>query len=130
MDQTLEVSNQWGGRIVYCVRHMEAHRRHIFGTLTETPSDKPCPDCRAERQHAEAPAVMRAALLSPNFSHTRVHSLMRGSVCCYHREPGSPTGVKLACALDESRFDALYAELRAAGAIGGGASPLSPTEGR
>jgi hypothetical protein len=128
---TIKLTSHYGGSITYCAAHIEAHRPNLVGRITEEPGTAPCPDCVAARHRDEAPDVMRAALQSPEFAHTRAgNRLMRDTVLCYHRDPVSPTGVRLACALDAGRFDVVYRELLAAGKITSTRSPLSPTEGR
>jgi hypothetical protein len=98
--------------------------------LVATPSDAPCTACvqRAEGAVREAAAAeaMRAALLSPDLSHTRQIGTL---VHAYRRDDTSPTGVYHTATCTAAWFDALAAELR--GRVHAGSlSPLSPTEGR
>ena len=63
-----------------------------------------------------------AAVTNPNFSHARQGTgCWRGVVYVYHRDPESPTGVKLALGGDSSVVDPIIREHRRT-------SALSPTE--
>jgi hypothetical protein len=73
---------------------------------------------------------MRAALLAPDFSHTRQRDWFGGQVYAYRYAPQSPTGVMIAAVLPVREFDALLATMRAAGTVPVGGSPLSPCEAR
>ncbi len=67
-------------------------------------------------------AAIRAAIESPLFSHARAGDcIYTGCVLIYHREPDSPSGVKLACVGDAEMVDPLVREIR-------NTSALSPTE--
>jgi len=64
---------------------------------------------------------LRAALTSSKFSHARSRNFCGWVTHIYHRDPESPTGVRLACGGDAKIVDPLIRELRKT-------SPLSPTE--
>lgn len=62
------------------------------------------------------------AIMDPAFSHTRAGTgCWRDVRWIYHRDPTSPSGVKLACAGDADVVEPLLRSLR-------NTSPLSPTE--
>jgi hypothetical protein len=65
---------------------------------------------------------VRAAIESPDFSHSRAgDGCWRDVRWIYHRDPTSPSGVRLAAAGDASEVEPLLRQLR-------DTSPLSPTE--
>lgn len=83
-------------------------------------------ECKRCPIDAEMRDKMRAALLSPDLSHTRYRN---GSVYAYRFDASSPTGVLVAAGCPETIYRSLEAELR--GRVHGGSlSPLSPTERR
>ena len=120
-------TNKFGARVVSCDAHEAESLRHVYGDPVKSgETDQECPKCRSRREWDEAPAHMRAALMSPRLSHTRYRY---GSVYAYHRDPTSPSGVMLASGLDPERYEKLIAEMRESGTYTGHAAPLSPTEG-
>ena len=67
-------------------------------------------------------AQIRAAIESPLFHHARAgYGFYLDDVLIYHRAPGSPTGVRLACVGNASIVDPLIRTIR-------NTSALSPTE--
>lgn len=126
----IRLTNQYGGSLVTCAQHDRERRQHIHGVLVASTTADPCPTCETARQHNEAPATMRAALLHPAMSHTRFRPFgASGSVYAYHYDATSPSGFMLAAGLDLERYETIEAELR--GQVGSGKlSPLSPTEQR
>jgi hypothetical protein len=129
----IRLNNSFGASVERCPKHIDATREHILGITSEYKinATRECEDCRTERMRREAPAMMRAILLSGRLSHTRFRSWCRvGIVYAYVRDNNSPTGVVLAATLEESEYNKLVAELKAEGkANNGSMSPLSPTEG-
>jgi hypothetical protein len=80
---------------------------------------------------AEQKAEMRAALTSPDFSHTRCHSVNPDSVSAYRYDSESPSGFMLITSLRKELYAELEAEMVAGGVKRhGGFAPLSPTERR
>lgn len=68
-------------------------------------------------------AEIRAAITDSRFSHARNRSWCGAEITwIYHRDPASPTGVKLASGGEASVVEPMMRELRKGG-------PLSPTEG-
>ena len=64
-----------------------------------------------------------AAVTSPKFSHTRYRRFACADlVYVYHRDPTSPSGVKLAVMSDQDVVESILSQHRKA-------MPLSPTEG-
>ncbi len=123
----VNLTNQWGGTVQRCAAHLPAARKYLYGDVVESQVQGLCTDCETERRHAELPSVVRDLLLSGTVSHTRFRY---NAIHVYVRDHSSPTGVKLGASIDEPRFDQVFNELRAAGKISSGLSPLSPTEGR
>jgi hypothetical protein len=123
------LTNEWGARLVTCERHEAARTKYLGGDKQRTETPDECPDCRTERLRAELPLRVREALLSPDLSHTRARNVCGATVCVYHYDRKSPTGVMLAVMCDEEMYDAIAAELRGQ-AYAGALSPLSPTEAR
>lgn len=134
MNAAQEFRNAWGGHVVSCSEHEAELRVALLGELSATPTNLPCWKCDEQKKKAEyqsaIPGLIRAALLSPKFSHTRFRSWCNvGIVYVYHRDETSPSGVRLAEGAEEPVFEAVYDELYSAGMIRSSAAPLSPTEG-
>lgn len=126
--QTIALENEYGARIVYCARHVHPHRQHLYGSkVTETLCNDPCPDCTQEAKIAAIPQQLRDALTSANVSHTRFRY---SQVHVYRFDASSPSGFMLEVSATPAVFDAVCAELKAAGLLRPGLSPLSPTEAR
>lgn len=124
-------TNQWGARLVSCETHAPKQLRHLHGDVKVAGvTEQECPECRVDRQRAELPGQVRAALLSPKLSHTRARNWCGVTVVyVYHRDDTSPSGVMLAAGCDEPIYNEIAAELR--GQVHAGAmAPLSPTEPR
>jgi hypothetical protein len=112
----------------WAYKDIDAPREHNpADRITKIGDEFACETCA--RKPAEV-AAMRAALLDPDCSHTRYRDWCgSGTVTCYRRDPSSPSGVLASAALRSEWFDELYSDLRAAGLLSSGKSPLSPTEG-
>lgn len=123
-------TNQWGARVVSCDSHSVDQLRHVYGDVRQAGvTDEECPACRTERARAELPGQVRAALLSPKLSHTRMRSWCGVNVVhIYHRDTSSPSGVMLAAGIDEDQYNQIATELRGQ-VFTGALAPLSPTEG-
>lgn len=137
------ITNKYGAVGITCERHLPERIKHIYGAQTRPIAvdqtefvdrtfggDTGCYLCRQERERAEHPAKVRAALLDPKCSHTRFRPFGSGGyVTIYHRNETSPTGVLAAVGCDSKLFDEIYEALRAEGLVSSSKSPLSPTEG-
>lgn len=81
-----------------------------------------CDDCK-EKQNAVTLQRCREAIMDPKFSHARARQWCRQwSMHIYHRDPTSPTGVRLVASGPEQMVEPMLKEHRRPGA-------LSPTEG-
>jgi hypothetical protein len=74
---------------------------------------------------------VRAALLSPDYSHSRARRWCGQTVVSvYHHAPQSPSGVLHVAGTYEAEYESVLRELRAEGIAPAWAGPLSPTEPR
>jgi hypothetical protein len=90
----------------------------------------PVPKC-VRKSDAELKAAMRAALVAPDFSHTRCHSVNPSYTTAYRYDDKSPSGFMSITGIPNELFEELRAEMVAEGVrMHGGHSPLSPTERR
>lgn len=77
---------------------------------------------KRERAMTTTSEQIEAAIRDPNFSHSRAgDGCWRDVRWIYHRDPESPTGVKLAIGGDAAVVEPLIRSIRST-------SPLSPTE--
>lgn len=133
MAQIIRLTNEYGGKLERCDRHVEGAAQYLVGRKVAQLVEGECEDCRAERQRAELPGKVRALLLSGELAHTRFRPFSTldggGYVTLYRREPTSPTGVLAAASISAAEFDRIFDELRAEGLISSSLAPLSPTEG-
>ena len=127
----IKLTNRFGATLITCADHEAEQSTHFpggFVTRAEG-ADGVCDLCQAAADRLAQPGRVREALLSPRLSHTRARHGAGWYVTVYHRDTTSPTGVLAVISASDDVFNAVYAELRAAGLVLSSHSPLSPTEG-